>query len=328
MAAFVIAKSIGMATPPEGMLRRGESSPGEIHPKKVESNGHIPNDAGPVKTHLKNGIVPAPMAATAPVTDSILPVSLLDTLDLVCSMRGIEWEFGKGVYVAQETRPLQRGPFLRATLITFIKHYLLFDTAELVLKSFPGVGTLPGGSIFYDSLPPVQRYLLSTLLHFLTGWGLLLGFGMVYDLLTLFAVGALGQKPTSWPPVVDNPWIADSLHTFWSRRWHQLLRHIFLVFGGYPGHRLGGNLGMVLGTFLASGLYHECAMYGMGRGFDWMVPVFFLLQAPLLISERVFSRVFRRRVSGWWGTVWVYFCIGVLGQPLSKRDYRFLPPKS
>jgi hypothetical protein len=147
---------------------------------------------------------------------------------------------------------------------------------------------------------------------------MLAGFQMVYDLVTIVGVGLLGHDPTSWPPVVDAPWKTDSLHDFWAKRWHQLLRQTFMVFGGKPGLKLGGPIGMVVGTFAASGMYHELSSAAMGRGFDVRVLAFFMLQGFLVILERVWRRVTGHRVRGWGGTIWVYFVIGVLGQPLGE----------
>ena len=312
------AKAIGYAIAPEGMLRRGETRAGEVRPtqKKHVPNGY-PAKGGPTKTHLKNGLVPPHMVTSKPpAANSFLPVWFLDVVDLMCDLRGIEWDFGQGVYVANETRPLERTVFLRAVLISFIRHYLTLDLFEFCFKSFPGVGSTQGASIFYPNLPPLQRFAVATFLHILTGASLIEGFGLCYDLCTLIGVGFFRNEPTSWPPILDNPWISDSMHSFWSRRWHQFFRHAFLIYGGYPGHKIGGNLGMIFGTFLASGLYHEFGMYNMGRGFEWNIPLIFLLQAPLLISERIFLRLTGRRVGGLFGTIWVYFCIMVLAQPL------------
>jgi hypothetical protein len=106
------------------------------------------------------------------------------------------------------------------------------------------------------------------------------------------------------------------MHAFWSKRWHQLFRQTFMVVGGYPGKRIAGDVGMVFGVFIASGLYHECGMYAMGRGFDHTVIVFFALQGPLLILERLWRHFTGRRVRGWMGRFWVYFILFIVAQPM------------
>jgi hypothetical protein len=296
------------------MLRCGESRPGQIV-----------TDPPPTKPKLSNGHLNHTYAnGVLKPRKSILSPPILDTLDLIFSMRGIGWEFGRGVFIPKETKPLARSPFLRATLRSFASNYILLDFLNFLVKLFPGVGSFSGGSIFYASLPWPQRYAVSTTIHFLTGCSIYTGFAFVYDLITLFGVYILHNPPASWPPVFFRPFTADSLHSFWSKRWHQTLRHVFLVYGGYPIRRLfsllslPSDLAVVLGVFTVSGLYHECGMYTMGHGLQWRVPVFFALQAPLLVLERLFRRVTGRTVSGMWGVVWVYFCIVVLGQPLSE----------
>jgi hypothetical protein len=246
----------------------------------------------------------------------IIPSSLRGAIDVCASMRGLGWDFGVGVHVPKHTRPLDRGSFIRATFFSFLRNFLVLDFLESIIKLLPGVGDPQGGSIFYPQLPPMQRYTVSTVIHTISGCCLLAGFAMCYDLLTLICVGFLHDPPSFWPPVMEDPWSSDSLHIFWAKRWHQLLRRTFMVLGGYPGKYIAGNIGAVFGTFIASGLYHECGMYGMGRGLDYRVPMFFAIQGPLLVLEKLWKMTTGRMVGGWPGQVWVYFVIFVLGQPM------------
>ncbi len=247
---------------------------------------------------------------------SLIPLWLQDALELMFSLRGLGWDFGEGVYTPPTTRPQERKPFLRATLSSFLVAFLLLDIIDSALKLVPGVGDPSGGSIFFPDLPFPTRYLVSTTIHVLTGAALVAGFRMVYELMTLVAVAVLGHSPSAWPPVMDNPWASQSLHEFWAKRWHQLFRQTFLVFGGIPGRKIGGDVGLVLGTFLASGLFHECTILAMGCKWDSRVPLFFLLQGGSVIGERIWKKVTGRRVDGLLGRLWVYFDIMILGQPL------------
>lgn len=172
--------------------------------------------------------------------------------------------------------------------------------------------------MFYYSLPPISRYAVSTFIHILSGRCLLAGFEAIYQLVTVVAVGIFDDSPSAWPPILDSPWLSESMHELWSKRWHQLLRRTFMVYGGYPGKWIAGDFGMVLGIFIASGLYHELSMYAMGRGLDPAPVIFFALQAPILVIERLWRRITGRRVSGWYGRLWVYFVMFVLGQPMSS----------
>lgn len=300
-AAVAIAKALEFALTKEGKLKVGESVPGV---KKGKDKSRASDDS---EVDDRPGKHQNPYVATW----------LYDAVEVIHTLRGLSWKFGQGVYIPPQTRPLQRQAFLQATLKSFIKNYLLLDLLEAVIKLVPGVGTPLGGSIFYSSLSVPTRYIVSTVIHMISGSAILVGFGMVYDLVTLIAVGLLGGSPLSWPPVVGHPWLADSMHRFWAREWHQLLRRTFIIYGGIPGRWLGGNLGMLLGTFLASGLFHECAMYSMGRGCDPSAIIFFAMQGPVLLLERLWRKTTGRRVRGIYGRLWVYFIMFVCSQPMS-----------
>ncbi|KAF9468488.1 hypothetical protein BDZ94DRAFT_664427 [Collybia nuda] len=297
LAAVTIAKSLEYAFTQVGMLKIGEIRPGLVKGKRSPA-----------------------IQVNRPSHHTITPW-LYDAVELAHTLRGLGWKFGQGVHIPKETRPLERIPFLSATLRSFITNFLLLDLLECIIKLFPGVGSPIGGSIFYPNLSPIPRYLISTLIHIMTGTSILFGFKMVYDLITLIAVSVLNSSPTCWPPVTDHPWTADSMHAFWARNWHQLLRQTFLVLGGYPGKWIAGDLGMLLGTFIASGLFHECAMYSMGRGFDHTVSIFFTLQGPVLVLERVWREVTGRRVGGWVGRLWVYSILFLGAQPMGTLNH-------
>lgn len=290
----------------------GEALPGEIT-QSITPKGH-----GEVAEKAYNLAI-----IERPVGLRFIPSWLREGIDICTNMRGLGWDFGVGTYIPEQQRPLERSPFLAATLLSFVRNYLILDFLEWSLKLLPGVGDTQGGSIFYPQLHPLQRYVVSTGIHIITGSCLISGFRMCYDLSTMICVATLHDPPGSWPPVMFNPWVSNSLHEFWAKRWHQLLRRTFIVAGGYPGQLIAGNTGMVFGTFIASGLFHELAIYAMGRGFDYRVPLYFSIQGPLLGAERYWRKRTGRRVGGWAGRIWVYFVIFLLGQGMSTR----FPPR-
>jgi len=299
VAAVITVRSLAFAFTKEGILKVGEVQPGVMAVSVVTED-----TADPSRVHdAQPGLW-------------FLPQWLYDTLELALTLRGQGWAWGEGVHLPTYRRPLDRRGFLRATLISFLKNYLLLDFLNTLVKMFLGVGTSQGGSIFYPDLPPLQRYAVSTTIDLLSGSAVIAGLNMSYDFVSIIGVAFLQSSPSSWPPLMGNPWRADSLHAFWSKHWHQLARQTFLVFGGYPGEWLLGNTGLVLGAFIASGLFHECTMYTMNRGFDHRGITFFVIQGPFLIGERLWRKVTGRRVSGWGGRLWVYFCLFVLAQPL------------
>ncbi|KZP33479.1 hypothetical protein FIBSPDRAFT_847402 [Athelia psychrophila] len=240
-----------------------------------------------------------------------------EAAELCGSMRGMGWDFGAGVYIPQDNRSLERAPFLRATFFSLIQNILILDILDSSLKLLPGVGDPSGGSIFYPQLPPLQRYAVSTAIHVISGYSLIEGFATCYDSLALWGVMALHNAPSSWPPVMDDPWASTSLHEFWAKRWHQLLRRTFIILGGYPGRLIGGNTGMIYGTFVASGMFHELAIYAMGQGLDYRVVLFFSVQGPLLTVETLWRKATGGMVGGWAGRVWVFFVLVVLGQGMT-----------
>jgi len=289
------------------MLKVGEMRPGVL---KGKSNGHATAN-GFASQYVQGPRSKNPYIATW----------LYDAIELAHSMRGLRWKFGQGIYIPEPNRPLERTAFLYATFISFIKNYLILDFLETLLKFFPGVGSPTGGTIFYPFAPPI-RYTMSTIIVLITGTTLMAGFRMVYDLITLFAVACLDSSPLSWPPIMGDPWHAESMHTFWSKEWHQALRQTFLVYGGYPGMWIAGDYGMVFGAFLASGLFHVCSMYSPRRGFDYATMVFFIAQGPVLMLERLWKWITGRRVGGWMGMLWVYLVLFAGAQPMVDAWHR------
>ncbi|KDQ25604.1 hypothetical protein PLEOSDRAFT_1090098 [Pleurotus ostreatus PC15] len=309
LAEVLIAKALEFTFTKEGMLKRDEILPGQL--RKAHSDHDINGSATSVEPDLR------------------IDASLItDAIDVAHTMRGLSYQYSAGVRVPPHTRPLERRAFLGATLRSFITNFLVLDLLETFLKFFPNVGSPSGGSMFYPTLPLVTRYTVSTVIHVLTGTCLLAGFGMVYDLITLLAVGVVGGSPLRWPPVMENPWISQSMHEFWGLRWHQLLRQTFLAFGGYPLQyvfkrlHLPSDFGMVFGVFLASALFHECSIYSMGKGFDPAPVIFFLTQVLVLAAERIWRHVTGRRVGGWPGTLWVYAILFFGAQPMIDSWHR------
>ncbi|KAI0071667.1 hypothetical protein K474DRAFT_1668788 [Panus rudis PR-1116 ss-1] len=237
-----------------------------------------------------------------------------DSVEVMLCTRGIGYDYGADIYIPPDTRDLRRGPFLRSAAYTCFTSVLTIDIIQTFLISLPRIGSYYGGTIFLPELSPVPRYALSTLIHILVGKIIICALEGWYSLATFIAVGFLEHSPASWPPLFDQPWKADSLHDFWNKRWHQLLRRTFIVLGGIPGRAVAGRAGLVFGTFLASGLYHEYSMYLVNRGFDHRTTMFFVMQAAGILAEEAFRRFTGRRVSGWPGRIWTMISIIGLGQ--------------
>lgn len=80
-------------------------------------------------------------------------------------------------------------------------------------------------------------------------------------------------NPIYYPPLFDSPHLANSLNDLWSNRWHANLKRSFLILGGRPAfwfcnRILGFNvqisrIGGLLGTFFASGIFHEYVIFAL-----------------------------------------------------------------
>ncbi|PVF92919.1 hypothetical protein CPB86DRAFT_790680 [Serendipita vermifera] len=294
---------------------------------------------------------------TLPATSNSFLRGLSDAIEVLYSVRGIGWDFGKGMYVPPETRPLDRAGFLRATFFSFLGGFLTLDFLESCFKIIPHFSTPKGGSIFFITAPPsflvyndtfltpfikehphlstlITRYTVSTLITFFTGLAIIAGFHMCYCLLTLLGVGVLGHNPESWPPLFDSPWRTTSLADFWGKQWHQTLRQTFFTFVGYPlqfivetltwpfGKKVSesaGRVGLVLGTFIASGLFHSLAIFAMGTGgVDHKATLYFTFQGFMLFVERLFKIITGKRVGGPLGRIWTYCIVIFPIEPVGK----------
>ncbi|KAI0795077.1 hypothetical protein C8Q75DRAFT_525894 [Abortiporus biennis] len=294
-----LALTLQYALTPEGTLRVNESSLPAINEPSLQ---HTEDE--PSKTQ----------ESKAKSSSSIFPFWFSDTLDLISSMRGIGWQFGRGVFIPKDHRPHQRGPFLLTTLRTFFLNFLLMDLSLVIFHLIPGIGSPGGGSLYFTNLPLVPRQLIALAITILSALALIPGFRVLECIPTLIGVGLLGHSPSQYPPIEMNPWGADSLHDFWGKRWHQTLRQTFLIFGGYPGRFFIGRTGWVLGTFLASGFFHEYGTYVLDKGLDHRVTAFFFLQGVGMMIEKVYSRTTGRRVKGLLGRLWTYLFVLGLGQ--------------
>jgi hypothetical protein len=262
--------------------------------------------------------------------------NLNDLADLFFSIRGIGWDFGTDhpLHVPREWRQTELvGVFLRQTATQLFLSLLVFDSLECIFKLIPGVGTPEGGTIFLPQLPPLQRYLLSSLLTLMTGLVVVFTFQMWYNYFTLMGVGLLGHSPLSYPPLFNAPWKAQSVASFWGARWHQLVRQSFFIYGGYPlqwlcatavsfcsgknskAAKKAGDVGLVMGTFMGSGFFHGIGIWTMHAGsdqkggFDYQAPIYFTVCAFVVLAERLFKMTTGKKVGGLWGWLWMAFWI-------------------
>ncbi|TFK40027.1 membrane bound O-acyl transferase family-domain-containing protein [Crucibulum laeve] len=233
---------------------------------------------------------------------------LIDALDLSWNLRGHGWNWSNGLQIPPEKRPTSSiSVFALATASSAIQHILIFDILHYSVQWFSpsSIGSPRGGTIFEESMAPIQRYSRSTLITFLSGLVIYCAIQLAYDLLTLIAMFVFRQQPSQWPPLFDTPWLASSLTEFWAKRWHQLFRDCFISLGGKPLSLLLGRIGGVLGAFLISGILHDFGLWGMGKGTEFQsMGGYFILMGVGIILEHTWRRIAGVRVGGILGWIW------------------------
>lgn len=316
-------------------------------------NIHLTELKGPTGDGMRAPSMPSLRAAlpSLPATNQLtptrygLPRNLKDATELLCSARGIGWDFGQNLHLVPQSHPKERGSFLIATLRSFFLSFLMFDLIESCLKTIPGFVPPASGSIFFINSPSilegaltshwvekypyvatlVARYTVSTGITLFIGIGVMLYVSLLYDLIAILCVGILCHQADNWPPLFDYPWVSVSVADFWSRRWHQILRQTFFSLGGFPlqyaiyyasypfwgdtWSAAFGKVGLVMGTFMASGLLHAVAVYAMGGPVDHRATVYFSVQGVALLIERGWKVTTGRRVGGWYGRLWAYLVV-------------------
>lgn len=266
------------------------------------SNGDVQAKA----THAQNGAAKPNGPETAATTGT-----LKEIIEYLCDPRLLHYD----TKMAQNSHDLEtrdttnRASFLLSTLFLYLIHILLLDLFQTTIQSLPnpGLGTPDGGSIFNDSIPPPFRYIISSIAVLCTGGSVYCGLQAGHNVLTLVAVGLLGQDPFDYPPIFDKPWLSTSVREVWSKRWHLVLRVFFTSIGAKVGGALLGDVGAVLGAFTLSGILHDWTIWGMGKGTDPLRIVgFFYIQGIAVILETLWRGVTGKRVEGWWGRVWTW----------------------
>ncbi|KAI6151258.1 hypothetical protein BKA82DRAFT_1005759, partial [Pisolithus tinctorius] len=235
------------------------------------------------------------------------PSVLTDALDLATNIRGVGWNWSKGLRFPRDTRPTSRSRFAIHVFLSALLHGFICGLLHTAIQAFAleAITSLSWDTIFDNTLPPLIRYTRSSIISILTAFVIYANLQMNYDIATFIGVTVIQQDPAQWPPVFDEPWKATSLHDFWGHRWHQLARRSFIVLGGWPlGFRFG-RVGYVVGSFLASGILHGVVAAMLKQSVEWWTMLFsFGMMAVGVVVEHVFTQVTGRRVDGWIGRVW------------------------
>ncbi|KAI6046703.1 hypothetical protein EDC04DRAFT_2887546 [Pisolithus marmoratus] len=253
------------------------------------------------------------------------PSILIDALDLVTNLRGIDWNWCEGLRVSPDTRPTSRLRFAIYVLLSALYHSFICGTSHIAVqalasKEFP---VLSGGTTFDDPLASLIHFARCSIVSILLAFDIYTGMQTVYDICSFIGVTVVQQDPAQWPPAFDEPWKATSLHEFWGYRWHQLARRTFIVLGGWPLGFVFGRVGYVLGSFLASGIIHNIAVAMLDQNAEWWsMLLWFGMMALGIIIEHVFKQVTGKRVGGWPGRVWTMAWLLMSGNMMVERFLR------
>ncbi|KAI6164112.1 hypothetical protein EDD17DRAFT_1725094 [Pisolithus thermaeus] len=253
------------------------------------------------------------------------PSILVDALDLATNLRGVGWNWSEGLRFPPDTRPTSRLRFAVYVFLSALYHSFICGVLHISIQTLApeAFTTLSGGTIFDDTLPPVVRYARSSIISLLTAFIIYADVQMNYDIGTLIGITVAQQDPAQWPPLFDEPWKATSLHDFWGYRWHQFVRRLFIVLGGWPLGSVFGRVGYLLGSFLASGVLHGVVAAMLNQSVEWWyMPLLFGTMAVAVAIEYVFTRVTGRRVGGWIGRVWTMTWLVIWGNMMVEGHAR------
>ncbi|TFK75135.1 hypothetical protein BDN72DRAFT_758403 [Pluteus cervinus] len=232
----------------------------------------------------------------------------IDALDLIINLRGIGWDWSRGLRLPPETRRTNSmKSFTISTFTSLVSHILVFDLIHYAVQWFSPdtIGSPLGGSIYDMTLPLSIRIPRATIITTLSGLAVYSAIQIAYDFSTLVGLHIFGQHPTQWPPLFETPWLATSLTEFWAKRWHQLFRDSFISMGAKPMSLIAGRAGSVVGAFLVSGVLHDGGMWGMGNGTEFSsVGGFFIIQGLGIVLEGLLRKITGHRVGGFFGWVW------------------------
>lgn len=257
------------------------------------------------KARSSNGIANKANSGSFTTSPNNIRSVMLNASDLCNNLRGLGWNWSKGIYVRSPTfKTDSRLVFAALMLGRSFFYMFICDATDLCVRVLAPQGST-GWSIFDPTLPPIRRYLQSTTITLLVGFGGISVIEMYYCLSAVICVVLFQQHPSQWPPLFDKPWFATSLAKFWNRGWHQLFRESFVAIGYKP---LEGILGQyaVIGAFLVSGAFHDVGMRGMGHEDTLRIVSYFVTQGAGVGLERLWRQLTGRQVGGCLGCLWVW----------------------
>jgi Membrane bound O-acyl transferase family len=218
----------------------------------------------------------------------------------VCNQRGIGWSW------SSKPPPRASDPFpsIASVVARLLIKLVVFDTSHYLLQYLhPSLNKLAGDTLFDPTLSPIPRCAWAAFFSLCGGLVVYTTVDAMYHFATLIGRVILRQPDWAWPPLSDRPWTSTSITEFWSFRWHQFFRHMFVVYGARPGGALMGKPGACIGAFVVSGILF--GIWWLGHGIECRTTDgFFVLMGVGATLEFGFKRVTGRRVRGFWGWAW------------------------
>ena len=251
-----------------------------------------------------------------PDSESIY-TALWNAWDLMLNMRGIGWNWPRGLVVPKPTFDTDsRIVFVLLSAARLALYVLGWDVCvQIIHRLSPDTfGSLDGGSLFDHTLPPHLELLRAVFMSLVVVWMTYFAIQWTYQLLAIVCTIMFQQRPSQWPPLFDDPWLSTSLTELWGRRWHQMLREQVLTLGLRPFGYLFGRFGGLIGAFLISGVFHDIELRAFGRGGNTVALVgFWVMSSVGVVLERLWTRWTGRRVGGVLGWIWTFGWLAVWG---------------
>ncbi|KAL4063354.1 hypothetical protein V8B97DRAFT_1891293 [Scleroderma yunnanense] len=232
--------------------------------------------------------------------------AMWNACDLCSNVRGLGWNWSEGMHIPPPMSKIEsRRTFAVLSLIRFTLYTTALGVVVLIMAAITPDGS-NGQTIFDPSLPPLLRYLRSSIITAATGFSAWMLVELMYHFVAFVCTLLFQQTPSQWPPVFDHPWFSTSLTRFWGRDWHQFFREWYMAIGSRPLKPFLGSYSPI-GAFILSGIFHEVGLRGLDHGGD-IFPVvgYFVMQGVGVGLERLYKRVTGRRVGGVVGLLWMW----------------------
>ena len=234
----------------------------------------------------------------------------LDAFELLFNIRGIGWSWSSKPFPRDSNPP----PSIALLTAKALLKLTVSDASQYIVQSVcPSAMSPKGGSIFDPSLAFVPRSALAAFCGFCGGLWVCTLVDTVFHVAAVIGRTVFRQPASSWPRAFNRPWMSTSIQEYWNFRWHQFLRHHFILYGARPGGILFGKPGAFMGGFAVSAILHHLGLWGAGNGTEFVTAGgFFLLMGVGAVMEVAFTRATGLRVGGrigWlWTMVWTTLC--------------------